>query len=217
MPDCCGQGSARYEDVFDGDFAHDVAERYRRRGLTAPERRIVEHLAAQDLSDRTVLEIGGGVGVLQLELLARGAGRTTNLELSGAYEAEAQSLLDERGRRADATRVVGVDLASQGDRIPAADYVVLHRVVCCYPDSELLLEAAAAHTRRVLVFSHPPRTWFSRLFAAFENATMRMRGREYRAYIHRPGAMYAALEHVGLQVTPLRKGVRWWIVGATRT
>ena len=60
MPDCCGPGSARYEDVFDGDFAHEVAGRYRRRGLTAPERRIVEHLAAQDLSDRTVLEIGGG-------------------------------------------------------------------------------------------------------------------------------------------------------------
>ena len=217
MPDCCGPGSARYEDVFDGDFAHDVAERYRRRGLTAPERRIVEHLAAQDLSDRTVLEIGGGVGVLQLELLARGAGRTTNLELSGAYEAEAQSLLDERGRSAHTTRVVGVDLASQGDRIAAADYVVLHRVVCCYPDSERLLEAAAAHTRRALVFSHPPRTWFTRLSAAFENATMRMRGREYRAYIHRPAAMYAALERAGLQVAPLRKGLRWWIVGATRT
>lgn len=46
---------------------------------------------------------------------------------------------------------------------------------------------------------------------------MRMRGREYRAYIHRPAAMYAALERAGLQVTPLRKGLRWWIVGATRT
>ena len=217
MPDCCSPGSARYEDVFDGDFANEVARRYRLRGPTAPERRIVDHLAAQGLSDCTVLEIGGGIGQIQLELLARGAGRMTNLELSGAYEVEARSLLDERGHLAHVTRLVGVDMASQGDRIPAADFVVLHRVVCCYPDSDRLLEAAAAHARRALVFSHPPRTWFTRLSAAIENTMMRLRGREYRAYIHPPTSMYAALGRAGLRVTPLRKGLRWWIVGATRT
>ena len=43
-----------------------------------------------------------------------------------------------------------------------ADVVVLHRVVCCYPDYERLLGAAADHSRRLLVFSHPPRNVASR-------------------------------------------------------
>ncbi|WP_448004583.1 SAM-dependent methyltransferase [Agromyces bauzanensis] len=216
MPDCCNPGSARYEGVFDDRFAHDVAKRYRRRGLTAPERRIVEHLVALGLADRTVMEIGGGVGEIQLELLARGAAASTNLELSGAYEAEARALLDERGVAGRATRLVGVDLASNGDRIVEADYVVLHRVVCCYPDSERLLEVAAAHARRSLVFSHPPRTWFTRMSVGMGNAMMRLRGREYRGYVHSPGAMYGALERAGLQVRPLRTGPKWWVVAATR-
>src|SRR3712207_8145994 len=45
----------------------------------------------------TVLEIGGGVGEIQIELLRRGAASATNLELSPAYEQEGARLLDETG------------------------------------------------------------------------------------------------------------------------
>lgn len=216
MPDCCNPGATRYEKVFDDRFAHDVAKRYRRRGLTGPERRIVDYLAALGLADRTVLEIGGGVGEIQVELLARGAARTTNLELSGAYEADAQALLEEHGVASRARRVVGVDLATNGDRIAGADYVVLHRVVCCYPDSVRLLGAAAGHARRAVVFSHPPRTWWTRMSVGIGNAMMRLRGREYRGYVHPVSAMYGALEQAGMQVAALRTGPRWWVVAATR-
>ena len=34
--------------------------------------------------------------------------------------------------------------------------------MCCYPDYERLLTAAAEHARRLLVFSHPPRNVVSR-------------------------------------------------------
>ncbi|MFE5671565.1 SAM-dependent methyltransferase [Agromyces sp. NPDC056523] len=216
MPDCCNPGSARYEDVFDARFARDLARRYRRRGATRFERRMVEHLASLGVDDRTVLEIGGGIGELQLELLARGAAHTTNVELSGAYEGEAVALLEERGVARRATRIVGVDVAVDGDRVPAADYVILHRVVCCYPHAEQLLAAAARHTWRALVFSHPPRTWLTRSSVAFGNAWMRVRGHEYRGFIHSPGRMYDALADAGLAPAALSTGPRWWVVAATR-
>ncbi len=43
---------------------------------------MVDWLVAQGIQGSTVLEIGGGVGEIQLELLRHGAARTTNLELS---------------------------------------------------------------------------------------------------------------------------------------
>jgi hypothetical protein len=46
--------------------------------------------------------------------------------------------------------------------VAPADLVILHRVVCCYPDYERLLTAAADHARRALVFSYPPRNPLSR-------------------------------------------------------
>ena len=57
------------------------------------------------------------------------------------------------------------DIAVAPDAIEPVDIVVLHRVVCCYPDYEKLLGAAADHARRALVFSHPPRNVVSRALA----------------------------------------------------
>ncbi|MBM7504734.1 methyltransferase domain-containing protein [Agromyces aurantiacus] len=202
--------------MFDDGFARRLAARYRRRGLTPPERSIVEHLAALGLPGRAVLEIGGGVGEIQLELLARGAERTTNLELSGAYEAEASALLVERGLAGRAARVVGVDLAVDGEVVEPADYVVLHRVVCCYPDAQRLLQSAATHARRALVFSHPPRSWLSRGSVRLGNTWMRLLGREYRGYVHAPAAMYDVLERAGFEMRTLRTGAQWWVVAGVR-
>ncbi|BDZ53160.1 hypothetical protein GCM10025870_02330 [Agromyces marinus] len=92
MDDCCPRGQTRYEQVFGDRFARALAKRYRRRGLTSPERRIVDAVVEAGIDGATVLEIGGGIGELQLELLRRGGTSTTNLELSGAYEAVARDL-----------------------------------------------------------------------------------------------------------------------------
>ena len=153
MADCCSPDSERYRDVFDPRFAARVARRYRTRGPSTTGRRIVDFVAAHGLDGSTVLEVGGGVGELQLELLARGAERTVNLELSAGYEDEAARLIAERGMHGRVTRTTGIDLANQPERVPVADIVILHRVVCCYDDAERLLAAAADHARRLVAFS----------------------------------------------------------------
>src|SRR5690606_25330414 len=151
-----------------------LARAYRRSGPTASAERIVEFAEANGLTGASVLEIGGGIGEIQLEVLRRGAARTTNLELSNAYETEAGRLLDEAGMRERATRIVGVDLAVRPDAVERADVVVLHRVVCCYPDYERLLGAAARNAKRAVIFSHPPRTIVIRAGAALINRWYRL-------------------------------------------
>jgi hypothetical protein len=88
-----------------------------------------------------------------------------NLELSSAYDEEARKLLREAGLEGPAQRRL-CDTAVDRDGVESADVVVLHRVVCCYPDYERLLGAAAEHARRLVVFSYPPRNAVSRLFVA---------------------------------------------------
>ena len=76
---------------------------------------------------------------------------------------------------------------------------MLHRVVCCYPDYERLLGAAADHARRQLVFSHPPRNLMSRAIVGSQNLGFRLLGREFRAFAHPPAAMLAVAEERGLR------------------
>ncbi len=88
--------------------------------------------------------------------MRRGATRATNLEMSTNYEPEAVELLDRAGMRDRGDRRF-LDIALVPDEVDRADIVVLHRVVCCYPDYRQLLAAAGSKADRLLVFSHPPR------------------------------------------------------------
>ena len=75
-------------------MANRAAERYRQKGVDKTAQRMLTFLEERGIEGATVLEIGGGVGEVQIELLKRGAARTTNLELSPGY--------DRRGRAAHA-------------------------------------------------------------------------------------------------------------------
>jgi len=201
--------------MFDPRFAKRMAARYRKRGLDKTSRRMVELLSQAGVQDATVLEIGGGVGEIQLELLRGGAASATNLELSPAYDAEAARLLAEAGL-ADRVHRRLVDIAADPTAVEPADIVVLHRVVCCYPDYATLLGVAADHTRRQLVFSHPPRNPLSRAVVATQNLLLRLSGREFRTFAHPPAAMLAVLAEHGLRPIAAYRGPVWQVAAATR-
>jgi 2-polyprenyl-3-methyl-5-hydroxy-6-metoxy-1,4-benzoquinol methylase len=201
--------------MFDPRFAKRMAARYRKRGLDKTARRMVELLSQAGVRDATVLEIGGGVGEIQLELLRGGAASATNLELSPAYDAEAARLIAEAGL-ADRVQRRLVDIAADPTAVEPADIVVLHRVVCCYPDYATLLGVAADHTRRHLVFSHPPRNPISRALVATQNLLLRLGGREFRVFVHPPAAMLAVLAEHGLHPIAAYRGPVWQVAAVTR-
>jgi magnesium-protoporphyrin O-methyltransferase len=211
---CCN--SRGCDDFFGGRFARRVAQRYRKRGLDKTSSRIVGFLEAEGIEQASVLEIGGGVGEIQLELLKRGAAGTVNLELSPAYDAEARALLREAGIDEQRVQRRLHDIAVAPEEVEAADVVVLHRVVCCYPDYERLLGAAASRARRALVFSHPPRNLAARAFIALQNLGLRLKGDEFRTFAHPPAAMLDVCREHGLRPTYAHAGTIWQVEGLSR-
>jgi len=201
--------------MFSHRFAQHVANRYRKRGLDKTAGRMVDLIARNGVQGATVLEVGGGVGEIQIELLKRGAVRATNLELSPAYETEAQRLLAEHGLTDRVERRM-LDVATDPDAVEPADIVVLHRVVCCYPDYVKLLTAVADRTRRQLVFSHPPRNALSRAVIAVQNLLFRMSRREFRVFAHPPAEMLGVLTSRGLRADAMLRRRLWQIASAVR-
>lgn len=188
---------------------------YRRRGLDANARRIVGFVARRGVEGATVLDVGGGNGVLGLELLKAGAERAITVELSSAYDATATELVREAGAEDRVERRV-VDFADAAEEFPEADVVVMHRVVCCYPDGEALVAAAAGRARRLLAFSFPRRTWWTRLGVLGGNVFLAARRMEYRGFIHPPERLLAAAERAGVAAAWEHDGALWRLAGLER-
>ena len=210
---CCNARGC--DEFFNPRFAKRVAKRYRKKGLDKTASRMVAFLEREGIRNATVLELGGGVGEIHIELLKRGAASAVNLELSPAYDGEAGKLLREAGLDDRVQRRLH-DIAEDPGAVEPADVVVLHRVVCCYPDYERLLGAAAAHARRLIVFSHPPRNPGSRLFIAAQNLALRLGRREFRTFAHPPEAMLDTCRARGFEAAFRHRGAIWQVDGLAR-
>jgi magnesium-protoporphyrin O-methyltransferase len=213
MTGCCDP--EEYGSVFSRRFARRQSRRYDKHGLNPTATRIVDFAVGQSIEGATVLEIGGGVGEIHVELLRRGAARVTNLELSTNYEDEAARLLERSTMTGRVTRRL-LDIAQAPDEVEPADVVVLHRVVCCYPDYQRLLAAAASHARRLLVYSHPAANVVTRAMFGAENLYRRVTRNDFRAFVHPPEAMVRAAESEGLGVVCRHRAWDWDVVGLVR-
>jgi len=199
---CCAPPG--YETVFGERQARKDARRYRRRGLSRAASRLVE-LAR---SDGTVLEVGGGVGAIQIELLEAGATHATNVELSSGYEEEARQLLREHGLEDRAERRIA-DFVAAGETVEAADVVVMHRVVCCYPEPDKLVGAAAQHARRRVVLSFPPRNLATRLLVSAFNLWWSVRKVDFRSYVHPHNEILEPARRQGLEAVDRGRVGMW--------
>ena len=203
MAGCCDPRS--YERLFGAKAAARDARRYERRGLGGTAHDLVE--LAGDVTGATVLDVGGGVGAIELELLAGGAERATNVELSGGYEEAAARLVAARGLRERVERRVGDFVTAP---VEPHDVVVLHRVVCCYPDADGLVGAAAMRTRRRLLLTYPQERPWTRMGVRVANAGLRLFGSGFRVYVHPVARMAAAASAHGLALGERRRhGLIW--------
>ena len=203
----CGGGCCAASDVFGSKFAERDLKRYRRRGPGSITRLLLQELRRSPLKGVQLLDIGGGIGVIPAEL-ADFTSAATLVEASSAYLEVARREVGPR--YASFARFVLGDFVQIADTIAPADVVTLDRVVCCYPDFEALLGLAAARTRRLLAFTYPRDRWYVRAFFACGNLFFRIKGSQFRAFIHPPQRMREVIESAGLaHVT--RFGTFVWI------
>jgi magnesium-protoporphyrin O-methyltransferase len=194
--DCCSTIRA-LNHVFDERTARAEARRYWKKGIDRHARRIVEALTTRGVAGATLLEVGGGIGGLHAELLKQGAARATDVDISAAYLAAAQSVAERLGIR-ERVEYRQADFAGAADDLPAADVVIMHRVVCCYPDMPSLVGAAARRSGRPLALSYPGYVWYMRLGRRVVNAAMWLQRSGFRFYVHDPAAIRAAAGAAGL-------------------
>jgi magnesium-protoporphyrin O-methyltransferase len=203
------------ESLFDQRLAATQLERVRRRGPLRSTRLLVEALRARGVQGRTLLDIGGGVGAIQHELLAAGVDQATDVDASTAYieaaRAEAQTL--KLGERVSFIQGNFVDLAAE---IQPADIVTLDRVICCYDNMEMLVSLSAARARKLYGLVYPRDTWWVKVGLRAANFFFRIRRSHYRTYTHSSTAVEGLVKRSGLKRRSYRQTLVWQVVVYSR-
>jgi magnesium-protoporphyrin O-methyltransferase len=206
MPDCCRTG--RCEEMFTPRVVRRSLRRYRKKGLDKIERRMVTTVPARELDGARILEIGGGIGTIQAELLTAGAHRGEIVELVAAYEPYARELARVKGLEGRSGFRVA-DVLEQPDAVAPADIVVLNRVVCCSPDGVRLTAVAARLAKRRLLLSFPRDRVLVRGVVRVVNTIQYLMGRSFRVFIHSPTSLHAAAQAEGLLLGETGRGIAW--------
>jgi SAM-dependent methyltransferase len=200
---CCDPTD--YRRLFSRKSAARDLRRYREHGLTGTSLELVG--LAGDVQGVSVLDVGGGIGAIELELLEAGAARATSVELSGGYEDAAGELIAERGLEGRVERRVEDFVTAE---LKPHDVVVLHRVVCCYPDADALVGAAADHTQRTLLLTYPQERVWMRTGLRLINVWLRLTRCGFRTYMHPVARIVASAEVRGLRLERReRHGLLW--------
>ena len=180
--DCCRPD---YDALFDGRAARRELKAYRRKGAEGTTRRLVDAIRAHGLEGATVLDIGGGVGVIGAELLAFGASALTDVDASGPYLAAARS------------------------EIEPADVVTLDRVVCCYDDWEALVSRSTGRARRLYGLVIPRDRWWMRVAIGTVRTVGRLFGQAFPFHVHPELSIDDRIRNAGFERVFARRGLAW--------
>ncbi|MFV9503403.1 MAG: class I SAM-dependent methyltransferase [Oscillochloridaceae bacterium umkhey_bin13] len=198
------------ENIFDQRDARRRLARYQRHGPEGTTRVLIEALREAGVSGATMLDIGGGVGVVHHELLRLGAASATDVDASSAYLAVAQQESVRRGH-AERVRYLHGDFVTLAPRIEPSDIVVLDRVVCCYPAMPALVGAAASRTKRLLGLVYPRDAWWVCLGIRAANLGLALQRSAFRIYCHSSTAVEAELRKAGFTRSMHRTRGLWQI------
>ena len=190
-------------NTFDRKSAEGDLRRYREKGADRTTRALIDAVVAEGVSGATLLDIGGGIGAIQLELLAAGAAHATSVDASEAYVEVARGEAERRGF-SDRTSAFRGDFVTLAPEVGPAQIVTLDRVVCCYPDVDALLGRAADHATHLVGLVYPRYVWWNRLAARAMAAFGRLTRDPTRWYLYRTGDVDGILRargYVGREVT----------------
>ena len=185
-------------------------DRYRKHGPEGTTRSLIDAIATEGVTGATLLDIGAGIGAIQLGLLPAGLTSAESVDASPAYVRLARGEATRQGF-ADRTNGRVGDFVTLAPEVADADIVTLDRVVCCYSDVGALMAAATGHARRVVGLVYPRVTWWLRAGATIANALMPVLRQKSVIYVHPDAAIDRPLRSAGFERRLVKRTFVWQV------
>ena len=203
------------ESFFDQKEADKDLATYRKKGPAATTQMLIDAIATENMDGGSLLDIGGGIGALQNELLKTGIKTAVSVDASTAYARVAEQEAERQGHADRISRHHG-DFVDAASDIEEADVVTLDRVICCYHDVQKLVGLSSQKAKRVYAVVFPRENLLSKIGFGVFNMYFRLRRSPFRIFIHPTSVVEGLIEANGLRRQSHRKTRMWQVMVYSR-
>ena len=199
------------EVIFNEKMAKKELKSYRKKGPSGLTQALISFFKNQGLEGQSLLDIGGGVGAIQHELAAAGAGPVTNVDGSSGYLAACREEAELR-KYADRATYHHGDFVELADNVEQADIVTLDKVLCCYDDVDSLVKTSAAKAVRYYAVIYPQDKWWAHTIRIFGYLMSKIYSTTFRVFIHSTDHVDMLIRSSGLKPIHTEKQLFWQMV-----
>ncbi len=169
--------------MFDKKTAKSELKRYLKKGPSKTTTMLLDAILKEGVQGLDFLDIGGGIGAIQYDLIKAGASNGTSIEASSAYFdlVKEEILQNDLAERIDCKYGDFTTIASDVDK---ADIVTLDKVICCYDDMSKLVMLSSKLARKIYAVIYPRDLWWAKFVLLFMNFYHMIKGSSFRVFIH---------------------------------
>ena len=196
-------------------MAKKELKNYRKKGPGKATQLLIDTLSAQDIEGTTLLDIGGGVGTIQFELMKEGVSKVSGIDGSSGYLGAAQEEAERLGLLEKTSYQQGnfVDIAPDLEK---ADIVTMDKVICCFDDMTALVTSSVKLAKNYYALVFPIDSWWVRVGDMFVNTYMRTVRNPYRAFSHSTEDVEKIIFKNGLKRLSYQRQSIWQIIVQSR-
>ena len=171
------------ENMFDKKAAKRQLKRYLKKGPSKTTSMLLDAIQKKGVQGLDFLDIGGGIGAIQYDLIKAGASGGTSIEASSAYIDVVKDEILQNGLVETVSFKHG-DFTTMTSDVDSADIVTLDKVICCYDDMSELVGLSSKLARKIYAVNYPRDVWWTKLTLPFLNFYPIIKGSSFRVFIH---------------------------------
>jgi len=171
------------ENMFDKKAAKRQLKRYLKKGPSKTTSMLLDAIHKKGVQGLDFLDIGGGIGAIQHDLIKAGASGGTSIEASSAYIDVVKDEILQNGLVETVSFKHG-DFTTMASNVDSADIVTLDKVICCYDDMSELVGLSSKLARKIYAVIYPRDVWWTKLAFLMINFYTRIKGCSFRTFIH---------------------------------
>lgn len=202
---CCG-----FDDEFNNKSAQKELASYRKNGPKASTKLLIDFFKQQNISNHSLLDIGGGVGAIQFELIKLGIDQVCNVDAASAYQKAARQEA-KKLRISERIDFLKGDFVARSSEVTEADIVTLDKVICCYEDMPGLVQKSLQKAKKYYAIIIPQDKWWVKWGHGLEQLIRKLIRNPFRSFIHPVGEIEQLIGIAGFKKAYQATQFHWLI------